>query len=392
MRALVAVAALAVALVAAADAGTSSSSAEWAQFGFDAGHSDSNRLERTIGRGNVRSLRIVWKAQLEAPVYLAPAVSGNVVYVSAGGLFALDQETGRPLWRTSATGGSPAVGSGIVYSGRDALDSATGVTKWRSIVSPAGPGTPTLHTGTLYVSGVRGTTALAALDAQSGRPLWVRPHLDCNFDNCSPAVAKGAVYVNAGPSKSVPSATLEALDARTGATLWTKRVGMPNTGSPAVAGGKVYLPAATCRSVPCKAGRHHYLMAFSARDGSRLWRAPIGESDVLPSVMPAVAGGVVYHATYHGYLYALRAASGERLWRIALNDLEPGATVANGVVYVAAGDRVVALDNRNGKVLWSHAIDDEAGFAPVIANGSLFVGSARGTLFSFRLVGRRSSA
>ncbi|MEV4460561.1 PQQ-binding-like beta-propeller repeat protein [Microbispora sp. NPDC049633] len=86
-----------------------------------------------------------------------------------------------------------------------------------------------------------------------------------------------------------------------------------------------------------------------------------------------VSAGVV-HVASGDRVYALDAATGKALWS------HPAAQdtmlVSGGVVYVASFDgRQYALDADTGKERWSHRIDESALSAPVVSDGMVYTGS-----------------
>jgi sulfocyanin len=106
---------------------------------------------------------------------------------------------------------------------------------------------------------------------------------------------------------------------------------------------------------------------------------------------PLVVDGVMYMTTAGSKVIALNAVTGEQIWRY-----EPKLTTAilccgpnnRGValyadrVFVATlDDRLIALDQRDGSVVWETQIDDPtAGYsetsAPLIADGKVIIGTA----------------
>ena len=129
--------------------------------------------------------------------------------------------------------------------------------------------------------------------------------------------ADGVVYATAGQS-------VDALNASTGALLWT----------------------------------------FATRDNS-------GSS-------PAVANGVVYVGANFGTLYALDATSGAQLWSAHLIHYGNSPAVANGVVYVTSNQELYALNARTGAKLWVYKNNPVSDFLvyPAVLNGMLYVGDS----------------
>src|SRR5580704_80396 len=131
--------------------------------------------------------------------------------------------------------------------------------------------------------------------------------------------------------------------------------------------GPVSEPAIANRMV--YVGSEDYnVYALDALTGAKLWSyttgkhvvsAPVPPNGVVSS--PAVANGVVYVASEDKNVYALNARTGAKLWSYTTNDyVDSSPAVANGVVYVGSNDNnVYALNARTGAKLWSYATGNE---------------------------------
>ena len=220
---------------------------------------------------------------------------------------------------------------------------------------------------------------LVALDSATGETRWTRPSVGCFI--CSPAVAKGILYVGAGPASG---RRLLALDARSGAARWSFR---PQAGtdfswsaSPAVAGSRVFQAAFVGRGT-----KKYSLYAFTASTGKRVWKAPVGSSELLTSSSPAVANGVVLltsppvNASTPCAPQTARDSGRGRSRRARPRPRWPA-----GVVYFGAGLTVYGLDARTGKTLWrGHTTADPSD--PAVTGGTLYVGSGDGVTRAYRL-------
>ena len=142
---------LALSLVAVADApntlGSDDSTAptragDWAQEGFDSGHTSFNRFETELGPENVGNLVELWESPV-GPFFCGPVVRDGKVYIGSGdgSMYALDAATGAPLWVGESQGllfsATAAVGRGLVFATAFnspflAYDAETGEIAWNS--------------------------------------------------------------------------------------------------------------------------------------------------------------------------------------------------------------------------------------------------------------------
>jgi outer membrane protein assembly factor BamB len=187
-----------------------------------------------------------------------------------------------------------------------------------------------------------------------------------------PAVVDGAAYVGSTNGK------VYALNAATGATVWTVTTGGQVRSSPAVAGGVVYAGSADGR-----------VYALNAATGAVLWSVTIG-GQVLDA--PTVTDGVVYIGSSNRRVYALNAATGAVLWSVTIGgQVLDAPTVTGGVVYVRGRDgNAYALDAATGATMWTASIGGAPMFgfppstsSPAVADGMVYVaGPYNGRLYA----------
>ena len=167
-----------------------------------------------------------------------------------------------------------------------------------------------------------------------------------------------------------------AVDADTGATVWTQPINTTATGS-AVVDGVVYV-AARCTYTYCGG-----VYAFDATSGSPLWTWNTGSEHVG---FPVVSGGVLYVSANNATAqttYALDATTGAELWSAT-----PGGipAVGDGVVYASSyknAEKLVALDPATGDLLWTGLVGGTRVLMPVVATGYVFAHSDDGRLYAF---------
>ena len=152
---------------------------------------------------------------------------------------------------------------------------------------------------------------------------------------------------------------------------WRHTMG-PIQSSPAVANGIVYVG-----SVDGK------LYALDASTGAYLWSYFMAD---WISSSPAVANGVVYlGGILRRTLYALNASTGALKWSYETGGgIGSSPAAVNGVVYVGSEDgNLYALDAQTGTLLWNYTTGNAISSSPVVANGMVSVGSEDGSLYAF---------
>jgi quinoprotein glucose dehydrogenase len=219
-----AVAALLAAAVAPA-ASQRNSDAEWRSFGRDPGAQRFSPLTQ-ISRGNVASLRQAWAFDTGAKdLQVTPLVIDGVMYLTGGStVFALQPETGKPIWTYVAPG--PVSRRGVAY--------------W----SGGSPPSPRLYSaaGDGRMVAIHARTGTVATDFGEGGFVdlkrSVRGDVDGRFMLISPPVVYQDVVITGGSNgENEPSQGLygdiRGWDARTGALLWSFHT-VPRSGEPGV--------------------------------------------------------------------------------------------------------------------------------------------------------------
>ena len=218
--------------------------------------------------------------------------------------------------------------------------------KWSFPIAEVTSG-PTFVDGVVYVAA--NDDSVYALNAETGAKVW---SYQAGFHFYSgPAVANGIVYAGC------QDFNLYALDARTGAKLWSYKAGTSFSSSPAVANDVVYIGS-----------NDSNVYALNAKTGAKLWSYTTG-FEVVSST--AVVNSVVYVGSTDANVYALKEARGAKVWSYATGgDVNSSPAVTNGVVFIGSDDgNLYALNAKTGLKLWSYAIDGTIDSSPAVANG-----------------------
>jgi outer membrane protein assembly factor BamB len=336
---------------------------------------DAARTGKHPGPGPAGDPRLRWRVDTHGEVYSSPAVVGGILYLGTkeGYLLALNEETGEEIWRFDTGGGivrsSPTVVDGTIYLAAGyslfALEALSGQPRWQSTIQFAGPSSPVMVEGFVYVSSEEGT--VYSFEAGTGRQRWEYQAEGLVFS--SPAVAGGTVFFGSD------SGDLYALEAENGRQLWRFDAEGGVYATPAVAGDVVY--------VSSKAG---VVYALDVAKGRELWSRDAGGD-----ASPAIVDGVLYVGGDDGGLYAFDARTGEQRWLFATGDpIRSSPAVAGDTVYVGSGRALYAVDIVSGEPRWRYPTSDAVETSPTVVNGVVFVGARDGYLYAIAGTGERA--
>ncbi len=277
---------------------------------------ESNVLYATTGFGgvfamNTESGKSLWRRVMESPIRIAPTVASQMLLVQTvdNTLYALDKNNGKELWRFSvaqedtviAGGASPAydVDENIVVAG--------------------------FSNGEIVV-----------LNATVGTPLWssmlvankqVSSSTEINTIGACPIIDNGFIYAVSN------SYSMQALDLHSGDKIWEKEIGsMQNM---LMAGN--YLFVISNRNI---------LYAIEKISGDILWSLDVREylyedednSSVIYAAPPLMLSNNLLLAFSNGKVLKINSADGKV---IAKTDL--GIDISNGLI--AAQEKVIAVSD-----------------------------------------------
>jgi len=345
--------------------------ADWPQFHFAADRSGFNSGETTLSASNLSQLGLSWRSTISNAPLSTPVVAGGTVYVGSndGNLYALNASIGAILW-SGQTGASipqsPAVDGGRVFVGSDDTNvyafptscSTPCAPLWATATAGRITAAPAVSNGVVYVGAGSGAEGdLWALDATTGAVLWTA-HLPSAPNGV--AVANDVVYAAEGSLYAFPASCSSPC-----APLW---LGQSASAAPAVGSGAVFSDAgfvnngfnafpdtASC-STPC----------------SPLWT---GLTNSGTTRAAAVAGSSVYLSEGDGTLAAFPVACTticSPSWTAFIGGFVSDPAVANGVVYVGTDNSLEMFDSSTGASLFSIPTGSPT-LSPAIVNGAVYV-------------------
>jgi outer membrane protein assembly factor BamB len=325
-------------------------------------------------------------------------VQGGVVYVGGGDAYwyALDANTGAVLWRVftgdnSATGGHYNWSSPLVYNGF-------------AYVGVASVGDCPLVQGQLIKVDLSAHQVVATLNVvpngQVGGGIWTSPALD---------TATGTMYVTTGtlndPSQAYSQALL-AIDPTT-MTITSAWQVPQNQVVPDSDWGTtpVLFSDGSGRQLVAAVNKNGYAYAFLRSNvaAGPIWRQLIAIGGMCPtcgdgSVSSMVfANGLLYAAGgnttingagYPGAVRALDPATGAIVWEHGdPSPILPALAYDDGLVIAGTGNTLEVLDSSSGARLYSFPTATQSALfgPPSVAHGTLFFGSADGTVHALSL-------
>jgi len=339
----------------------------WPQAGFDAGQSYFNPVECTLTVDALDELHEQWSVTLQrtSPLGEPPAiVNGRVYLADLSWVSALDAASGRPIWKTavaSAAAFSPAVDGGRVFVAGEgnalyALDAGSGRLLWQSAPIPSRVAYLRHRViaggGRVYMATA---SALSAFDEGSGQHLWdFAPN---RFDAAGPPALVGGTVVIAGGSQGDDTPDLFALDAGTGALLWSKTYTYV-LGPPIAFGDKVVFLGGVGSNV----------VVANARDGVI--------EKTIPNPDPYLGGLSLTGNTlliFGNMRRALDLSTGRTLWMTWSSG--GGASIAAGMAWMCGAGSLTAVELGSGN---GHVVAQGCAGLPAVSGGSLYVGMGYG--------------
>jgi len=348
-------------------------------------------------------------------VYVASTDKGPLK--DRGGIYCLDADNMGVVWKYSprdfrATYSSPAVTEKYVVCGeglhvtRDAritcLDRQTGRRLWELRTRSHVESSACIHDGKVYIgAGDDGLYCIELEPDRKGDPKVVFHLPGKDYPDCetSPIAHDGKVYFGLGEGGSAVC----AVDAKTGKPVWRTPTPYPAFGSPAIADGKVViamgvgnmietaeqvrqktldrLRAANAPAEAIAAAEKHLrpvgmVWALDAKTGAVAWKYEQVGRTVLSNV--AIADGRMYFGSRDGHLYCL-STDGEFIgkWNARSPIITAPAVGAEHVYFVTDAGRLYGLDRRTLRPVWEITAGNVGPFVscPAVGRGHVYVGT-----------------
>jgi outer membrane protein assembly factor BamB len=376
---------------------------DWPQSGGYPHHALEN-----LSFGDAAQLTRIWQADIgtgsskQLPLTAQPIAANGKVFTldTRANVRAFHNQTGKSLWSSNVqhlTEKEPVISGGLAYdnnivyvtSGYDevlALNAATGAIIWRTKISAGSRAAPTIKNGRVFVKGMNNNAI--ALDSQTGKILW-------EYEGVGETTALlGAASPVADDQLVIPafsSGDLVALRVENGAVVWSDSLA-----NSLRLGGMAGL--SDIRGLPVMKGDlvlavsfGGKMAAFDKRNGQRLWQKEISSAET-----PWLSGNTVYVLSSDFNLMALNVMNGDILWVSPVQKYEnaeshkgllswAGPIMAGGrLILSASNGRMLEIDPKTGNEITRWDIKKPVRFAPIVADGTLFIIAEDGSLLAYR--------
>jgi outer membrane protein assembly factor BamB len=232
---------------------------------------------------------------------------------------------------------------------------------WKFDLGSDSDSSPVIVNDVLYVGSNYG---IHAIDAKTGAGLWTT-HTN-GFVKSAPTVADGVLYVGADDNR------FYAMDINDGTLKWIyKNSTNGYTSSPIVVNNLAYEGS--------KGGSFY---AFDVRNGEISWQVLTGK--VIES-SPAMGDGIIVFGTNGGIIIAVDPVTRKEKWRYdtGISDILSSPLIAEGNVFVGSNDgNVYALAATNGTLKWKYSIGSNIQSSPSYKDGTIFIGSRDSNLYA----------
>lgn len=288
---------------------------------------------------------LLWSFSTSGNIIGTPTVYQGMVFLSSknGYVYALNEQTGAVVWEivndnlTPVTS-SPVVADGLLFYGTFEAPSSgfsellavhpqDGTILWKyDIPSEYVEGSPSVSDGRVFVGvGVPNPANVLALNDTTGKLLWSYNTANATSITTAPVIAYGKVFVG------LDNFRLFALNENTGNLAWSFNTpGGSNATTPAVYNDVLYFGTGA-----------RIVYALNATTGAQIWTRTTGGA-VSSSPAVAIGSNELFVGSNDRYLYALSLSTGAVLWRyLAGGQISSSPAVANGRVFFGAKDHKV---------------------------------------------------
>jgi polyvinyl alcohol dehydrogenase (cytochrome) len=371
---------------------------DWGSFGVDLANSRNASGEKTLTVENVKGLKKLWTF-MGPSTTSTPAVVDGVVYLPGwdGKVYALKLDDGKQVWTAMLP---------------DLIDSSPTVTATQVFVSDDNGGVHALEraTGKLQWS--------QTVDAHAETHLWSSPVFIPDAGLVVLGVASGEEQV-AGMTTPTFRGSVVALEAATGKQRWKFETASAASGSgPGIAVWGTAAVDTTRKAMYIGTGNNYAMpigeyadsmLAINYETGKLIWAKQFTANDIFTIYSPMGPDADIGSSANlfsldgkdylgigvkTGIFYALERDTGAIKWMTmisggsSLGGVVSASAYANGMLFAASNEKIsgptatVALDAKDGHIVWRYSSPNVTYGGLAHANGIVFLGTTAGSIFA----------
>lgn len=232
------------------------------------------------------------------------------------------------------------------------------------------PGAPILALGNLvYVAG----DPVRAFDVRTGKQVWSRKELANPEGGNGFVHADGVLYYGSGDFDGA----LVGLNAKTGKETWRARLGGNlDADKPLATDGKLLYMIADIDTGDIGGGRQNAICAMDLKTRKKVWDEQRDKgTGIGDGLEVTLAPGYLVYTDSRGSVTVRDTDTGRQLWtdRPTGKDSSVVPVIVDDLLLIE-GDKLLALNIKTGKEVWSLEPGDGKGFkAPTLHDGTLYV-------------------
>jgi len=268
---------------------------------------------------------------------MPPLVTKDLVIVSnaVDGMVAYDRKRAYKVWTFKVKGGVEAgaelVGDNLFFGASDghfySLNVLNGKINWSFPIRSEGLSKPLVNQGVVYF--IAGNNVAYALNSSNGQKIWLYNRLD------------------------------------------STNLSIRGGSQPAAYGNKIILGFSD-----------GFVVALNINTGQMAWEKPLNSNKRFRDVdsSPTVENDRIYVASFDDSLYCLNVKDGSEIWKVNEGGFYAITLFEDSLFYSTSTGKLLALDKKSGKELWSRELKHGMGTKPTVHKGLLIIGETEGSL------------
>ncbi len=208
-----------------------------------------------------------------------------------------------------------------------------------------------------------------SVEANTGKVIWTFPTRIENL--AEPLIEDGVVYFLTGNN------SVYALDAVSGKQLWLYTRQDPNPlrvrggSKPALRNGALILGFSD-----------GYLVALVAKTGQVKWEKQLNRNKKFRDIdtNPLIDGEFVYALGFDDHLYCLRTSTGESVWTSEKGGYGGMLIQGDRLYYASSTSEFMAVNKSTGNKIWSYQLAEGIATSPTMYRGLIVFGESQGGL------------